>query len=258
MKRITRDLKNVCGVYKITNLVNNKIYIGSSSNLEQRLWCHRANLRHNKHHNPHLQNSWNKYGEDNFDYCILEVCDEKYQYEREQYYIDTYHPEYNIAEVVELPSYSEESRKKHSDTKKKMYAEGKLTPNGRKKIYMYNLDGSFVREFNSEQEAINFTGFYRTLIQKNLKGEHKRCHEYIFKYEYSPSIPPYVAKMGPKDPSKYWKAIRVYNDNEEYFFRNAKECCDFFGVHLVFVRDAIKHHRHFKRKYMIEYTTARL
>ena len=39
--------------------------------------------------------------------------------------MQNYHPEYNIAEVVELPSYSEESRKKHSDTKKKMYAECK-------------------------------------------------------------------------------------------------------------------------------------
>lgn len=255
MKRITEDLKNVCGIYKITNLVNGKIYIGSTKNMRMRLWKHRALLRHNKHHNQHLQNSWNKYGEDNFDYCILETCDESNQYEREQFYIDTYHPEYNIAEIVELPSYSEASRKKHSETRKQMFAEGKLTPTKTTEIYMYNLNGDFIKKYSSLVEASRELNINRHLIGKNLSGENKRCHEYVFKYEYSPSIPPYV--KAPKDNSYTWKTVHVYNDAEEYFFDKAQDCCEYFGVHLVYIRDAIKHHRRFKRKYTIEYTTAR-
>jgi hypothetical protein len=256
MKKITENLENVCGVYKIVNLVNNKFYIGSTKNIRERLWKHRALLRHNRHHNPHLQNSWNKYGEDNFDYCILEVCTSENQYEREQFYIDTFHPEYNIAEIVELPSYSEVSRKKHSETRKRMFAEGKLIPTKMTKIYMYDLSGNFIKEYQSLVEASRELNINRHLIGKNLSGEQKRCHEYIFKYEYSPSIPPYI--KAPKDNSYTWKTVHVYNEEEEYFFKNAQECCEFFGVCLVYIRDAIKHHRHFKRKYTIEYTTARL
>lgn len=255
MKRITKDLERVCGIYKITNLINNKIYIGSSKNLRVRLWKHRALLRHNKHCNPHLQNSWNKYGENNFDYSILELCDESNQYEREQYYIDTYHPEYNIAEKVELPSYSKESRKKHSETRKRMFREGKLIPSKQTKVYMYDLDGNFIKEYPSEIEASKDTGIYKGLIQKNLYGINKRCHSFMFKFNYSPSIPPYI--RNPKDNSYTWKQIRVYNDNEEYFFDKAEDCCKYFNVHIVYIRDAIKNHRHFKRKYTIEYTTAR-
>ena len=258
MKRITEDLKNVCGIYKLVNLVNGKIYIGSTKNMRMRLWKHRALLRHNKHHNPHLQASWNKYGESNFDYCILEVCDEKHQYEREQYYIDTFHPEYNIAEIVELPSYSEESRKKHSETRKRLMSEGKIKPNFQTKVYVYNLDGSFLTEFPSLAEAGRQLGINRHLIGKNLSGEQARCHNYVFKYEYSPTITPYSVKKGPKDITKRYKPIRVYNEEEELFFRNAKECSEYFNCWITTIRYAIKDHKTFQRKYKIEYTTAQL
>ena len=256
MKRITEDLKNVCGIYKLVNLVNGKIYIGSTKNMRMRLWKHRALLRHNKHHNPHLQASWNKYGEGNFDYCILEVCNEEHQYEREQYYIDTLHPEYNIAEIVEMPSYSEESRKKHSETRKKLMAEGKIKPNFQTKVYVYNLDGSFFKEFPSLAEAGRQLGINRHLIGKNLSGENARCHEYIFKYEYSPAITPYVKAK--KDNSFLNKTVHVYNDEEEFFFKNAQECREYFGCCIMTIRNGIKYHRPFQKKYMIEYTTARL
>ena len=51
-----------CGIYKITNKQNEKFYIGSSTNIEMR-WCaHKSCLRRNVHSNQHLQNAWNKYG----------------------------------------------------------------------------------------------------------------------------------------------------------------------------------------------------
>jgi group I intron endonuclease len=53
------------GIYKITNVTNNKCYIGSAVNVYNRLGDHRKELRKDRHCNKHFQNSWNKYGEEN-------------------------------------------------------------------------------------------------------------------------------------------------------------------------------------------------
>lgn len=83
------------GVYKITNVVNNKIYVGSTSNLKNRRTGHFSSLRKGIHHNKHLQFSYNKYGESNFVFEVLEYCDISLITKREQYYIDTLKPQYN-------------------------------------------------------------------------------------------------------------------------------------------------------------------
>lgn len=76
------------GVYKITCLSNDKIYIGSSKHILGRIEAHKIHLRKNKHRNPHLQNAWDKYGEENFTFEILEECDIENLLEREQYWMD--------------------------------------------------------------------------------------------------------------------------------------------------------------------------
>ena len=63
MQKIEFVLKNKCGIYMILNLINGKRYIGSSIDIYNRLHEHLHNLKNNKSHNNHLQNSWNKYGE---------------------------------------------------------------------------------------------------------------------------------------------------------------------------------------------------
>lgn len=78
----------ICGVYKIVCVKNNKIYIGSSADIANRWWDHKARLHSNTHINPHLQNAWNKYGESNFLFDIVEICDEGKQYEREQFWMN--------------------------------------------------------------------------------------------------------------------------------------------------------------------------
>jgi group I intron endonuclease len=61
------------GVYVIRNKTNGHFYIGSTTNLRQRKDQHLWGLRANRHHNPHLQNAWNKYGEENFEFLVTEV-----------------------------------------------------------------------------------------------------------------------------------------------------------------------------------------
>lgn len=66
------------GIYAIRNILNNKVYIGQTSeNFQRRYWHHKWKLNNNCHDNEYLQNSWNKYGEDNFEYFVIEVVDDE-------------------------------------------------------------------------------------------------------------------------------------------------------------------------------------
>ena len=77
----------ICGIYMILNKVNNKVYIGQSVDIYKRWTKHRRELRNNKHDNDHLQKSWNRDGEQYFDFIILCECPQNKLNEMEQYYI---------------------------------------------------------------------------------------------------------------------------------------------------------------------------
>ena len=60
-------------IYKIINVVNGKLYIGSTMHkFSKRKSEHLTALRKGYHFNSHLQSAWNKYGEENFIFEILE------------------------------------------------------------------------------------------------------------------------------------------------------------------------------------------
>lgn len=62
------------GIYKITNIINNKLYIGQAKNIHLRWLEHKCRLRNNYADNSYLQNAWNKYGENAFSFEVLEEC----------------------------------------------------------------------------------------------------------------------------------------------------------------------------------------
>ncbi len=77
------------GVYQIRNVVNGKVYVGSSSqSLKYRWEIHRAKLRAGRHGNRYLQNAWNKHGETAFRFEIIERCSPRCCVKREQHWID--------------------------------------------------------------------------------------------------------------------------------------------------------------------------
>ena len=76
------------GIYKIKNIVNNKVYIGSAVNLYIRWHNHKSQLNKKKHHSIKLQRAWNKHNELSFVFEIIEECEKEKLIEREQYYID--------------------------------------------------------------------------------------------------------------------------------------------------------------------------
>lgn len=80
-------LQSTSGIYKITNTVNNKIYIGCASNIRTRINGHLYDLRRNFHVNSYLQNSWNKYGEEVFIFSVIEECAIDKLHEREHYWV---------------------------------------------------------------------------------------------------------------------------------------------------------------------------
>lgn len=88
------------GVYIIRNLTNNHIYIGSSSNLSLREKHHFKHLYEGKHHSRYLQNAFNKYGRDEFEFSIILYCDNSNLLIYEQLYIDALNPEYNICKIA--------------------------------------------------------------------------------------------------------------------------------------------------------------
>jgi len=91
------------GVYEIVNLVNGKRYIGSAAYFNKRWHQHRNDLRHGTHHTPHLQHSWNKYGESEFSFRVLEIVPEPTRqrlidYENKWFKELGYH--YNVAPIA--------------------------------------------------------------------------------------------------------------------------------------------------------------
>ena len=71
-----RTVDALCGIYKITNNINDKVYIGQSINIKVRWKDHVNSLRRGDSRCTLLQRAWNKYGEENFTFEILELCSE--------------------------------------------------------------------------------------------------------------------------------------------------------------------------------------
>lgn len=80
----------VIGVYVIECLSTGKKYIGSSKKIQDRFTSHKRVLTRGKHHNPYFQNAWNKYGEEDFDFRILEKCELDVLREKEAHWIKHY------------------------------------------------------------------------------------------------------------------------------------------------------------------------
>lgn len=101
--------KDVRGIYYILNTINKKIYIGSSCHINRRFYEHKYFLNKNEHTNGHLQSAWNKYGENNFEFGIIELIDPKEDLlEIEQIWMD-YFNSYSDENGYNISAYAEGS-----------------------------------------------------------------------------------------------------------------------------------------------------
>lgn len=80
------------GIYKITNKINNKIYIGQSIHIETRIKEHLWKATNSKDvsFNAPIHLAIRKYGKENFEWEVIEECSIQDIDEKEKYYIQQY------------------------------------------------------------------------------------------------------------------------------------------------------------------------
>ena len=83
-------LQSISGIYKITNLISNKLYVGCASNIRTRINGHLYDLRKGIHSNTYLQKAWTKYGKENFIFEMIEKCDITDLHAREHYWVNEF------------------------------------------------------------------------------------------------------------------------------------------------------------------------
>lgn len=89
----SKEDMNKTGAYQIKNMFNGKFYVGGTSwNFKYRLKKHTGILDQNNHPTKNLQEDWNKYGTDAFEFYILEVASKEIIINVEQKWLDKLQP----------------------------------------------------------------------------------------------------------------------------------------------------------------------
>jgi group I intron endonuclease len=110
------------GIYKIQSIIKpHRCYIGSSYNIDKRWEEHLKDLRKEKHHSIKLQRHYNKYGEKDLIFILIEPCFPNWLITREQYYLDLIHPYFNTCKLA----YSCRGVKRSKEIKEKISNGGK-------------------------------------------------------------------------------------------------------------------------------------
>ncbi len=204
-------ISNTSGIYIITNIITNKIYIGSSSkSIRYRIYDHKTKLRKNEHRNSLLQNAYNKYTEINFKFEVLELCEKEKCIEREQYWIDTLNAcdkriGYNLAPMAgsSLGQKRTEEQKLNISVSVKGKRKGNL--NNRfgikwsnetrikilnklekfnKPVLQYDLNMNLINEFKSINDAEKYLGKTNSQISKVCRKVYKHKTAYGFIWEF--------------------------------------------------------------------------
>ena len=213
-------MERISGIYKITCVPTGKVYIGQSCSIYDRWYSHKWELNKQKHANKYFQHAWNKYGESNFTFEIVELCDETAIDNKEKYYIDLYQSTdknkgFNLdsggnlnkkhsqetkekirqAQLGEKsPLYqkplSKEHREKISKTMKGVKKSAETRKNmliaqtkcSAKKVERYTLDGQYINTYNSVSEAARAVNGDFSKIAGVCRGVRKSTAGYKWKY----------------------------------------------------------------------------
>ena len=197
------------GVYTITCLADNKMYVGSTTVSFSKRWGdHKSMLNNNKHTNIHLQRVWNKYGSDSFLFEILETCKPELVLGLEQFWINmlgTYADVFN-----RNPTAANSCGVKRSpETLRKM----RETTN-------YMKANAAWRGCNHTEETRKIIKEKRARqVMKPLSDERKKAMSEKMRGR----------KHVGKDQTKYLNII-AEKDNEILRFANTKEAKEYFGL----------------------------
>ena len=183
------DLKNLysTGIYKITCLSNNKIYVGSAFGTKNsskkrngfyRRWEeHIKSLRENNHHNKHLQSAWNKYSENSFEFEIIEICDLADAIDKEVYYIKLFKAAdhnfgFNMLDghLGNYKKHTEEHNRKISNSLKGKERPLEIVKKWSNEVQQFNEKMELIATYYSMSEAERKTGIMRQDIGQACIG----------------------------------------------------------------------------------------
>jgi group I intron endonuclease len=242
------------GIYCIKNTTNNKCYIGSSTHIYYRLRRHKSDLLRKAHANPILQNAYNKYGADSFVVSIIEECDPTIVLVREQYYIDSLLPVYNITKEVINNRPSLESRMKTSNT---MRAKAKagirincMNEDKRKQIDLYDCNCKFLKRFDSYGDAGRFIKrtypmFSSDSVSIVVKSKFGRYKDYFL-------IKPNLECNADTSKEGFKLLLTDLSNTKSFEFKSASAVAKYLFCQRSAVLRALNKNRPLLKKYKIE------
>lgn len=184
-EKILNDTTIKSGIYRIINKIDGKYYVGSSKNIQKRWDEHRRVLRLNKHPNDFLQNAWNKHGESNFEFQIIELVKSEELLLVEQKYLDIVKVEskmsYNLnydARGGKLSEYSKQKISKANTGRKvteeirlklsEVHKGIKLTAAAKLKLHIFNKGKKLSEDHKRKIGLANKGKKYSNEIRKKL------------------------------------------------------------------------------------------
>jgi len=213
-----KNTKSKTGIYKITNTVNNKFYIGSTScNFANRYYQHISDYKKGKRTCTALYRAFAKYGLENFSFEIIEVCSKEDCISREQYYLDK-GSDYNCAKLA----HSVLGLKHHPSSKTKTLI-GALHHDA-KEVFQFDLKGNFIQRFGSIIDALKHLNSGKNNsnhISKVCSGESFSALGYRWSFKKN------GLKTRPKRKIQTVTIIEL--ENQSLKFNTQKEACKFFN-----------------------------
>ena len=166
------------GIYMIRCKPNNKIYVGQSVDISRRWKQHKVDLNSRHHSNEELQKDWDNYGEDNFEFKIVQKCKKEHLDELEIIHVEQFKAfEYGYNETVGgKGSFGFKHSKNTKDKMRKPKSEiarKNMSRTRSIKIVQLDKDMRLINTFNSSKEASEILGFDQGHINRCCNGKRK-------------------------------------------------------------------------------------
>ncbi len=201
-----------CGIYKITNLINNKVYIGCSKDIEHRWTAHKSEskLEYNPPYNYSVHRAFRKYGINNFSFEIIELVSEDKLFDREKYWIqyyNSYNTGYNETQGGDGgPSISGEENPNTCLTEKDIIFIRTAILNGKMQSEIYPLYA----------DKISLRGFSHIWRGDSWKDIIPEAIDYVHSKEYMKKIKQFARQKSiSEDKQKVWKEIKSRKEKGE-------------------------------------------